>query len=67
MDIVGEMIVFYVTYMLLHTYVHGLVQEYSISSALAMEILQSYTKPSIYCVCWTCPYFETWRGFLGII
>ena len=29
-------------------YINGLVQDYSISSALAMEILQSCTKPSIY-------------------
>ena len=30
------------------SYIIGLVQEGSISSALSMEILQSYTKPSIY-------------------
>ena len=29
-------------------YIHSLVQDCSISSALAMEILQSCTKPSIY-------------------
>ena len=28
--------------------IDGLVQDWSISSALAMKILQSYTKPSIY-------------------
>ena len=28
--------------------IDGLVQDYSIFSALAMEILQSYTKPSIW-------------------
>ena len=29
-------------------YFNGLVQDYSNSSVLAMELLQSYTKPSIY-------------------
>ena len=31
-----------------HAYINGLVQDCSISSALAMELLQSCTKPSIY-------------------
>ena len=31
-------------------YIHGLVRDYSISSALAMDILQSKTKPSIWAV-----------------
>ena len=31
------------------SHIEGLVQECSISSALAMEILQSYVKPSIWC------------------
>ena len=29
-------------------HIDGLVQDFSISSALAMEILQTYTKPSIW-------------------
>ena len=29
-------------------HVDGLVEDYNISSALARDILQSYTKPSIY-------------------
>ena len=32
-------------------YIDGLVQDCSIASALAMEILQSCTKPSIYRLC----------------
>ena len=32
----------------MHTYIDGLVQDCSNSSALAMELLQSCTKPSIY-------------------
>ena len=31
-----------------NAYIDGLVQDCSISSALAMEIVQSSTKPSIY-------------------
>ena len=32
----------------LQAYIYGLVQDCSISSALAMEILQSHTKPSMW-------------------
>ena len=35
-------------YVQLHEYIDGLVQHCSISSVLALEILQSCTKPSIY-------------------
>ena len=44
-------------------YIDGLVQDCSISSALAMDILQSCTKPSIYRLCiiilrtWITPIF----------
>ena len=33
-----------------HHYINGLMQDCSISSANALEILQSFTKPSIYIV-----------------
>ena len=35
----------------------GLVQDYSNSSALAMELLQSCTKPSIWCIVLLFPYY----------
>ena len=33
-------------------YINGLVQDCSNSSALPMELLQCFTKPSIYCICY---------------
>ena len=40
-------------------HVDGLVQDYSNSSALAMELLQSCTKPSVLDLLWPQPTIET--------
>ena len=45
-------------YCLCYNHMEGFVQDYSISSALVMEILQSYTKPSIYS---NVIFTDTWR------
>ena len=49
-------------------YINGLMQDCSISSALSIEIVQSYTKPSISSGshCWSCylwPILLTWFNF----
>ena len=46
------------------TYIDGLVQDCSISSALAMEILQSCTKPSILSIQWG---FLWWQDSIFIL
>ena len=44
----------WMTYDITHKHTDGLVQDCSNSSALAVELLQSYTKPSIYTYTFIC-------------